>query len=105
MEHIDLPQGARAWRKKKGRGNFLSCRYADDFVVLCDGTKEHAEAMRQLLEFLAAELKLTLSMEKTRFRPRGRRVQVPRILDREERGEIGKAYATDTSASGSGHEV
>jgi 5-methylcytosine-specific restriction endonuclease McrA len=69
MEQLtDLSTSAKAWRKKKGRGNYLYCRYADDFVVLCDGTKEQAEAMRQkLLEFLAAELKLTLSMEKTKI--------------------------------------
>ena len=69
MEQLtDLSEYAKAYRKKKGHGNFLYCRYADDFVVLCDGTKGHAEAMRQeLSEFLATELKLTLSMEKTKI--------------------------------------
>ena len=69
MEQLtDLSKDAKAWRKKKGRGNFLYCRYCDDFVLLCDGTKEQAEAMRQeLSEFLATELKLTLSMEKTKI--------------------------------------
>jgi hypothetical protein len=42
-------------------------RYADDFVVLCDGTKQQAEAMREeLYQFLKTELKLELSKEKTR---------------------------------------
>ena len=54
MEQLtDLSKGSKVWRKKKGRGNFLYCRYCDDFVLLCDGTKENAEAMRQeLSEFL-----------------------------------------------------
>ena len=47
--------------------NFLYVRYADDFVVLCDGTKEQAETMRQeLYEFLKSELRLELSLEKTK---------------------------------------
>jgi group II intron reverse transcriptase/maturase len=56
-------------RRRKGRGvaNFLYVRYADDFVVLCDGTKEQAETMRQELhEFLKSELMLELSLEKTK---------------------------------------
>jgi RNA-directed DNA polymerase len=56
-------------RKRKGQGlaNFLYVRYADDFVGLCDGTKEQAEELRrELCEFLRAELKLELSMEKTK---------------------------------------
>ena len=45
--------------------NFLYVRYADDFVVLCDGTKEQAETMRrELHEFLKSELMLELSLEK-----------------------------------------
>jgi RNA-directed DNA polymerase len=53
-------------RKRQGLANFLYVRYADDFVVLCDGTKEQAEALRQeLYEFLKAELRLELSLEKT----------------------------------------
>jgi RNA-directed DNA polymerase len=54
-------------RKRQGLANFLYVRYADDFVVLCDGTKEQAATLRQeLYEFLKAELKLELSMEKTK---------------------------------------
>jgi hypothetical protein len=41
---------------------------ATRLVVLCDGTKEQAEEMRQeLKKFLSTELKLTLSMEKTKI--------------------------------------
>jgi RNA-directed DNA polymerase len=69
MEQLtDLPQHRKFRRRKQGLANFLYVRYADDFVVLCDGTKGQAEAMRQeLQEFLATELKLTLSMEKTKI--------------------------------------
>ncbi|MGF6609384.1 hypothetical protein OKW45_004306 [Paraburkholderia sp. WSM4175] len=42
------------------------CRYADDFVVVVKGTREHAEAIREACRgFLEGELKLTLNMEKT----------------------------------------
>jgi len=42
------------------------CRYADDFVIVVKGTREHAEAVRQACcGFLEGELKLTLNMEKT----------------------------------------
>jgi RNA-directed DNA polymerase len=54
-------------RRRKGLANFAYVRYCDDFVVLCNGTKEQAIAMKQeLAEFLQTELKLTLSMEKTK---------------------------------------
>jgi 5-methylcytosine-specific restriction endonuclease McrA len=69
MERLtDLSDKERRQRKRKGLANFLYTRYADDFVVLCDGTKEQAEEMRRgLQEVLAAELKLTLSIEKTKI--------------------------------------
>lgn len=42
------------------------CRYADDFVIVVKGTREHAETVREACrEFLEGELKLTLNMEKT----------------------------------------
>jgi len=57
----------RQKRKRQGKANFLYARYADDFVGLCDGTREQAEALRQeLYEFLKLGLKLELSMEKTK---------------------------------------
>ena len=54
-------------RRKQGLANFLYVRYGDDFVALCNGTKAQAEAMRQELhQFLKANLKLELSLEKTK---------------------------------------
>ncbi|MEI9414174.1 group II intron reverse transcriptase/maturase [Mesorhizobium sp. Cs1321R2N1] len=53
---------------KKGRPVFYMVRYADDFVVLVDGTREQAEAEKfALAEFLKTELRMELSMEKTRI--------------------------------------
>src|SRR5690554_7640320 len=42
------------------------CRYADDFVIVVKGTREHAETIREACRgFLEGELKLMLNMEKT----------------------------------------
>jgi RNA-directed DNA polymerase len=58
----------RRQRRREGRANFVHIRYADDFVVMCNGTRAEAEAMkRDLQEFLSSELKLTLSEEKTQI--------------------------------------
>jgi RNA-directed DNA polymerase len=66
-QYTELSDNVKSVRKKKGLGNFLYARYADDFVVLCNGSKERAEAMKkELSDFLATELKLELSWEKTR---------------------------------------
>jgi hypothetical protein len=65
--YADMSRWMRNQRPKRGLPNFLYARYADDFVVLCRGTKGQAEAMKQeLSEFLEQELKLTLSWEKTK---------------------------------------
>ena len=54
--------------RKFGRPTFYAVRYADDFVVLVEGTVEQAEAERgALAEFLQRELRMELSMEKTRI--------------------------------------
>ena len=59
---------AKRVRRRHGMGNFIHIRYADDFVVMGNGTKAAAEAMRDKLhEFLSERLKLTLSLEKTRI--------------------------------------
>jgi RNA-directed DNA polymerase len=65
--YTELSNWERRKRKIQERANFLYVRYADDFVVLCDGEREQAEALRgELYEFLKVELKLELSMEKTK---------------------------------------
>ena len=53
---------------KKGRPGFYVVRYADDFVVLVQGTRQDAEDEREALaQFLKKELRMELSMEKTRI--------------------------------------
>jgi RNA-directed DNA polymerase len=67
-QYTELSRTERQTRKRHGQPNFLYARYCDDFVVLCDGTKSQAHAMRQALaEFLVTTLKLELSVEKTRI--------------------------------------
>jgi RNA-directed DNA polymerase len=65
--YTDLPLREKEKRRKAGLGNTAYVRYADDFVVLCNGSKDQAYALRdELQEFLSDELRLTLSMEKTK---------------------------------------
>ena len=55
-------------RRQHGLSNFVYVRYADDFVVLCNGNKAQAEAMREeLYLFLKTILRLELSKEKTKI--------------------------------------
>lgn len=65
-KHGKLTRGARGWRRKKGLTNCLYVRYADDWIILCNGTKSQAEAIRDEAQaFLQDTLKLELSIEKT----------------------------------------
>ena len=53
---------------RRGRPGFYVVRYADDFVVLVQGTQQHAEHEREALaQFLKEELRMELSMEKTKI--------------------------------------
>ena len=62
----DLDRHARRRRRKAGLGNFKMVRYADDFVVISNGTKAEVKATKQAIQqFLENELHLTLSEEKT----------------------------------------
>lgn len=52
----------------RGRPGFYVVRYADDFVVLVQGTLQDAEQERlALAQFLKEELRMELSMEKTKI--------------------------------------
>jgi len=54
--------------RKRGRPIFYVVRYADDFVVFVQGSRKDAERERQALaQFLKEELRMELSMEKTRI--------------------------------------
>jgi RNA-directed DNA polymerase len=64
--YTGLPQEGKAQRRKQGLANYVYVRYADDFVVLCNGTKEQAKALQEELQvFLKTQLRLNLSQEKT----------------------------------------
>ena len=64
----EVPKRVKEQRRRQGLGNYAYVRYADDFVILCNGTKELAEEMRkELYSFLKKDLKLELSLEKTRI--------------------------------------
>ena len=57
---------ARTRHRKAGHANFQMVRYADDFLVFSNGTKLETEAFKaEMKMWLADELKLTLSEEKT----------------------------------------
>jgi hypothetical protein len=65
--YTSLPGGDKGKRRKQGGANFTFSRYADDFVVLCNGGKREAEEMREeLYQFLKSKLRLELSKEKTK---------------------------------------
>ena len=50
----------------KGQATFRCIRYADDFLILVAGTRAQAEAIKkQTAEFMAEQMRLTLSPEKT----------------------------------------
>jgi len=67
-EPTDRARNARSNDRRRGGGRptFYAVRYADDFVVLVNGTLDDAERERKALaSFLREELHMELSMEKT----------------------------------------
>jgi RNA-directed DNA polymerase len=60
-------QGERARRRRQGQANYRLVRYADDFLVLIAGTRQHAEDMRTEVAAVLAPMGLRLSMTKTRI--------------------------------------
>jgi RNA-directed DNA polymerase len=66
--YTSLPQREKTKRRKQGFAHYLYVRYADDWIVLCNGTKAQAEAWREeLYVFLKSTLRLDLSKEKTKI--------------------------------------
>src|SRR2546426_12846083 len=63
---LQLSDSQRSRRREQGKSNFLYVRYADDWVVLCNGTKAAAQDMKEALKTLLAHMGLTLSEEKTK---------------------------------------
>lgn len=63
-----LADARRQSDRRNGRPSFVLVRYADDFIVYTDGTYEQAEAEKSALaDFLREELRMELSIEKTRI--------------------------------------
>ena len=60
------PEWTRAKHRKAGGSVCRLVRYADDFVVMVKGTREHAEALRAETSGVLAPIGLRLSEEKTR---------------------------------------
>ena len=56
----------RQKRRRHGQANYRLVRYADDFVIVVTGEKEHAEALRERVADVLAPMGLRLSAEKTR---------------------------------------
>jgi RNA-directed DNA polymerase len=64
-KYLNLTYNQRSWRRKQGKGNILYVRYADDFVVLCNGTKAETQTIKKELGEFLSTMGLTLSEEKT----------------------------------------
>jgi RNA-directed DNA polymerase len=58
--------GQRRKRRRNGLGNWRLIRFADDFVVMVNGERRHAEALREETAAVLAPLGLRLAEEKTR---------------------------------------
>ena len=56
---------ARSYRRLKGLPTYKITRYADDFVIMVAGSREHAEALRDEIAVVLATVGLRLSEEKT----------------------------------------
>src|SRR5437867_10851327 len=64
----DLDHYARQKNRAAGRGNYKMVRYADDFVVVSNGTIAEVKAVKEeLKDFLSTSLHLELSEEKTKI--------------------------------------
>lgn len=62
----NLPRKEMLKRRRTMKGNCILTRYADDFLLLCNGTRQEVERLRdELRDFLQNELHLELSEEKT----------------------------------------
>jgi len=57
--------GLRNGRRKRGHATWRLVRYADDFVVMVNGTREHTEALRTEIASVLAPMGLRLSEAKT----------------------------------------
>jgi len=66
-KYLNLTAYERHKQRMQGKGNALYLRYADDFVVLWNGTKTAAHALKEELGGLLDTMGLKLSKEKTKI--------------------------------------
>ena len=66
-KYLNLSNWHRTKRRQQGKGNYLYVRYADDFVVLCNGTISEAQQIKEELGGLLTSMGLTLSKAKTKI--------------------------------------
>jgi RNA-directed DNA polymerase len=59
------PEWERRRRRRQGQANYRLVRYADDFLVLVSGDREHAEQARETVAAVLAPMGLRLSAAKT----------------------------------------
>jgi RNA-directed DNA polymerase len=64
--YLNLPKAQKERRRRERKGNCLYVRFADDFVVLTNGTKAEAMAIKEELKGVLDTMGLTLSEEKTK---------------------------------------
>lgn len=63
-----LTLSQKAKRRKEGVGNCILTRYADDFVILCNGPRAEVERLREeARQFLWERLRLEMSLDKSRI--------------------------------------
>jgi RNA-directed DNA polymerase len=60
-------QSQRAVRRHRGQGNYRLVRYADDWLLMVSGTREHAQQMREHAAAVLVPMGLRLSAEKTKI--------------------------------------
>ena len=65
--YLQLSKAQHQMRRRQKMGNCLYVRYADDFVILCNGTKERAEQVKEEIGGILKNMGLTLSEEKTKI--------------------------------------
>ncbi len=64
--NYDFDQNGKRARRRAHLGNFILVRFADDLIILSNGTREATVKMKdEVAGFLKDELKLELSQEKT----------------------------------------
>ena len=99
----DLDHNARQRRRKAGLGNYKMVRYADDFVVVGNGTKAEVKATKAAIQqFLENELQPDAIGRKDGHHPRQRRLRLPGFSHPAQAGQRQMGGASPTDGQGQG---